>query len=57
MILNPDKEKRNKVLLELRQTKGYCPCMIEQNEDTKCMCKCAREEDTCICGLYVVEED
>ena len=57
MILNPDKEHRKKILLELKDTGGYCPCMIEQNEDTKCMCKWAREEDTCICGLYVVKED
>lgn len=38
---------------------GYCPCMIEQNEDTKCMCKDFREmeEGECLCGRYRKEKD
>lgn len=33
---------------------GYCPCMFEKNEDTKCMCKDFREmkEGVCLCGRY-----
>lgn len=34
---------------------GYCPCAIEQNEDTKCMCKEFRDQDTpgpCTCGRF-----
>ena len=57
MILNPDMETRKRILIEVRDNDGYCPCMIERNEDTKCKCKWAREEDTCVCGLYVVKED
>ena len=35
--------------------KGYCPCAIEQNEDTLCPCKEFRELDTpgvCHCGRF-----
>lgn len=33
---------------------GYCPCAIEKNEDTRCMCKEFREmvEGECHCGRY-----
>jgi hypothetical protein len=24
---------------------NYCPCMIEQSDDTKCMCKEFKEQD------------
>ena len=57
MILNPDKEKRKQLLLDIAANGGYCICMVEKNEDTKCPCKWQREEDTCICGLYVKEFD
>lgn len=41
---------------------GYCPCRIEKTDDTKCLCKEFREQNTtgwCHCGLYekVVCED
>ena len=34
---------------------GYCPCLIEQNADTKCMCKDFREQTEpgpCHCGRF-----
>ena len=38
----------------MRQNKGYCPCKIEKNDDTKCICKEFREGDLgiCECGVY-----
>lgn len=38
---------------------GYCPCMFEKNENTKCMCKDFREmeEGECLCGRYRKEKD
>ena len=38
----------------MRQNKGYCPCKIEKNDDTKCICKEFREGDLgiCHCGVY-----
>lgn len=53
MIPNPDRELFLKVLADVKANDGYCPCMIEKDEDTKCMCKVAREEGICVCGLYV----
>ena len=47
----------------LKKTGGYCPCMREQNDDTKCMCKDFREkvkdpnfEGYCHCMLYYREK-
>lgn len=58
MILNPDKEERRRVAMAVKENDGYCPCLLERNEDTKCPCKAKREQGICICGLYVeVEED
>lgn len=34
---------------------GYCPCLIEQSDDTKCMCKDFREQTEpgpCHCGRF-----
>ena len=33
---------------------GYCPCMVEKNEDTKCMCREFREQESglCHCGRF-----
>ena len=42
----------------VKQNDGYCPCMIEKNEDTKCPCKPFREQKTpgeCHCGRFVKE--
>ena len=41
---------------------GYCPCAVEKNEDTKCMCKTFREQvklgqlGKCYCGMYEIVE-
>ena len=47
----------------LKKTGGYCPCMRDQNDDTKCMCKDFREkvkdpnfEGYCHCMLYYKEK-
>ena len=56
---NPDKEYANEVRKKLRDNSGYCPCRLEKNEDTKCMCKEFREmeEGMCHCGLWLKEKD
>lgn len=43
----------------LKKNGGYCPCRLERNEDTKCMCKEFKEqikdpnfEGYCHCLLY-----
>lgn len=57
--LNENKEIVARIQEGLRQKNGYCPCRLETNEDTKCMCKEFREqiadpnfEGYCHCLLY-----
>ncbi|MDD4689462.1 MAG: ferredoxin thioredoxin reductase catalytic beta chain [Eubacteriales bacterium] len=59
IILNPNNEIVKTVKEGLNQTGGYCPCIREQSEETKCMCKRFKEqvadpdfEGYCHCMLY-----
>ena len=58
--LNTDEEQVKRVRKALKETGGYCPCVIPPyTEDDKCMCKQFREqtsEGLCHCGLYIKEE-
>lgn len=53
-------EKIVKLIQEgLKRKNGHCPCRLEENEDTLCMCKEFREqiadsnfEGYCHCRLY-----
>lgn len=55
---NQDKQVVDKILDALDKNNGYCPCKLEKNNDTKCMCKEFREqkEGYCHCGLYIKED-
>ena len=59
VTLNPDKKYANDVLKQVKANNGYCPCKVEKNADTKCMCKEFREQEEgmCHCGLYVKHKD
>ena len=57
MIINPDREVRKNVMKGLTKNGGYCPCMIEASEDTKCPCKWQREISLCVCGLFINEKE
>jgi ferredoxin-thioredoxin reductase catalytic subunit len=57
LILNPDKEYREKVIQAIKDNQGYCPCSLIKNPDTKCKCKEARENNICHCELFVQVED
>ena len=57
--LSEDKELVEEIRQKLKENDGYCPCRIEKNEDTKCMCKEFRDqikdpdfEGYCHCMLY-----
>jgi len=55
IVLNEDKEAVNRTRKGLKESNGYCPCALFQDEDTKCMCKEFREQEVkgfCICKLY-----
>ena len=57
--INEDKEYVIEVKKKLEENSGYCPCKIELNENTKCMCKEFREQEEgiCHCGLYYKTKD
>ena len=60
IVLGDDKERSAEVNRQLQETRGYCPCAIEWNDDTKCCCKSFREalangeEIECNCGKYKI---
>ena len=56
---NEDEEIVKTIQEGLKKNDGYCPCRMEKNKDTKCMCKKFREqiqdpkfEGYCHCMLY-----
>lgn len=53
--LNEDKELVADIRKRLIKNDGYCPCRLVKNEDTKCICKEFREQESgeCHCGLYI----
>ena len=59
IVTNPDKEFVRDIKKQLKANNGFCPCALERNKDTKCMCKEFREqiadpnfEGFCHCMLY-----
>lgn len=62
VILNPDGEYVKEIRERIKSNNGHCPCAIEKNKDTKCMCKDFREQidraetGYCHCELYCVTE-
>ena len=58
ITLNPDQERVKEVQEALKANGGYCPCSLQKNDDTKCMCKEFRDQKSgmCHCGLYIKSE-
>lgn len=52
---NDDKNLVKTIRERLKENGGYCPCRLEKNADTKCICKEFLEQDEgmCHCGLYI----
>ena len=55
--LSNDKKLVEEIRKKLKDNGGFCPCRLVKNENTKCMCKEFREQESgeCHCGLYVKE--
>ena len=56
IIPNPDFIFRKEVEEAIKANDGYCCCALKKSEDTKCMCKAFREQQTygfCNCGRYL----
>lgn len=60
IVLNEDLALVAEVNRQLQETKGYCPCALEWNNSTKCVCKAFKEslvkgeEVECNCGKYKI---
>ena len=60
IVLSDDKALVAEVNRQLQETRGYCPCAIEWNENTKCICSAFKEslaknkEGECNCGKYKI---
>lgn len=55
-----DKALAKELLAAVKKNRGYCPCKMSKNQDTKCICKEFREQPwpgTCECGLYIKVEE
>lgn len=52
---NPYAEEYDEITEAVKLNDGYCPCLLEKNDDTKCMCKSFRDSDNtefCHCGRF-----
>lgn len=60
IVLNDDLPLVAEVNRQLQETRGYCPCALIWNEDTRCVCKAFKEllangeETECACGKYKI---
>lgn len=57
IVINPDKKHVDKIRAALTRNEGYCPCVAERNEDTKCICKKMKDTGYCCCGLYMAKAE
>jgi ferredoxin-thioredoxin reductase catalytic subunit len=55
--VNPDEEYVKEIRQKFKENDGYCPCRLIKSENTKCMCKEFKEQESgyCHCGLYFKE--
>lgn len=53
--ISDDADLVNEIRQRLKENDGYCPCSLEKNEATKCMCLDFRNQANgqCHCGLYI----
>ena len=57
---NPNADEFASIIEAVKANDGYCPCALEWNESTKCVCSAFREslargeETECHCGKYKI---
>ena len=57
---NPNEDELKEIIEAVDANEGYCPCALEKNPDTKCMCKEFRDNentDFCHCGRFYKVRD
>ena len=55
ILKNPYEEELKEIIEAVEANGGYCPCAMEKNDDTHCMCKEFRDSkntDFCHCGRF-----
>lgn len=57
--INPDLEERARIHQAVKDNDGFCPCQLEKNERTKCICLNFLEGENgwCHCGLYYKDDN
>lgn len=56
IVVNPDSVKYAEISQAVKDNDNYCPCLVERNEDTLCMCKDFREQNEegfCHCKRFL----
>lgn len=56
IIKNPDAAIYKEVTEAVKANDGYCPCLIEKSQSTKCPCEEFRKsliQGQCHCGRYI----
>ena len=54
IVINEDAEWVKEFRESIKENNGYCPCSLNQSEETKCMCVEFKSQESgwCHCGLY-----
>ena len=55
IIPNPDKEFYDKITQKVKDNEGYCPCMLQKDDNSRCVCRAFREQEVegfCHCKRY-----
>lgn len=56
---NPDVQFYEKITKAVKDNDNHCPCMLQKTDDTLCMCKAFREQNTkgfCHCKRFMKVE-
>jgi hypothetical protein len=52
---NPDEQEYAEITQAVKDNRGYCPCSLIRNKNTKCICKEFKEQQNegyCHCGRF-----
>lgn len=58
ITINNNEEEVKIIKEAILNNQGYCPCQLERNENTKCICQEFLDQPIsgwCHCGLYYKE--
>lgn len=56
IIRNKNKQVYETITQNVKDNDGFCPCRLERNHDTRCICKEFKERNyggECHCGRFI----